>query len=169
MSGTLGGTLNVAGEVVSLERGTGYHDHNWGYWEGVSWQWGQVQGGGLSFVYGRISPPADAADADRIPGFLAVLGPDGPLGHATNVSIEETDATATGQPRRIVVQAQSRSLDLTMELDIEDVLVSRMDSGPFPSALDFYQLRAIYHVVGRAGDRSVDFTSPGTAETFRGR
>ena len=169
MSGTLGGALNVAGEVVSLERGTGYHDHNWGYWEGVSWQWGQVQGGGLSVVYGRISPPADAADADRIPGFLAVLGPDGPLGHSTNVSIEETDATATGQPRRIVVQARSRSLDLTMELDIEDVLVSRMDSGPFPSALDFYQLRAIYHVVGRAGDRSFDFTSPGAAETFRGR
>ena len=169
MSGTLGGTLNVAGEVVSLERGTGYHDHNWGYWEGVSWQWGQVQGGGLSFVYGRISPPADAADADRIPGFLAVLGPDGPLGHSTNVSIEETDATDTGQPRRIVVQGRSRSLDLTMELDIEDVLMSRMDSGSFASTLDFYQLRATYHVVGRAGDRSVDFTSPGAAETFRGR
>ena len=85
------------------------------------------------------------------------------------MSIEETDATATGQPRRIVVRGQSRSLNLTMELDIEDVLVSRMDSGLFASALDFYQLRATYHVVGHAGDRSVDFTAPGAAETFRGR
>ena len=169
MSGTLAGALSIADDVVSLEGGTGYHDHNWGYWEGVSWQWGQVQGGGLSFVYGRVYPPADAADPDRVPGFLAVLGPDGPVGHSTNVSIEETDATATGQPRRIVVQARSSSLDLTMELDIEDVLVTRMNSGPFGGALDFYQLRAIYHVVGRAGQWSVDFTSPGAAETFRGR
>ena len=169
MSGTLGGALNIAGDVVSLEGGAGYHDHNWGYWEGVSWQWGQVHGDELSFVYGRVHPPADAADADRIPGFLAVLGPDGPVGHSTDVSIEETDATATGQPRRIVVHGRSRSLDLTMELDIVDVLASRMDQGPISGTGEFYQLRAIYHVVGRAGDQSIDFTSPGAAETFRGR
>ena len=53
-----------------FDGGTGYHDHNWGFWQGVSWQWGQVQGEGLSFVYGRVYPPADAADPSRIPAFL---------------------------------------------------------------------------------------------------
>ena len=45
---TLDGALTVAGEPVSLAGGTGYHDHNWGFWKGVSWQWGQAQQGDLS-------------------------------------------------------------------------------------------------------------------------
>ena len=77
MSGSLGGALVVDGARTVFDGGVGYHDHNWGFWEGVSWQWGQVQHGDLSVVYGRLFPPADAADAARIPGFLAVIGPDG--------------------------------------------------------------------------------------------
>jgi hypothetical protein len=82
MSGALDGTIRVGDEVLPLTGGTGYHDHNWGFWKGVSWQWGQVQHEGLSILYGRVFPPADAADASRIrlpDGF----GPDGPLGQAT--------------------------------------------------------------------------------------
>jgi hypothetical protein len=30
-------------------------------------------------------------------------------------------------------------------------------------------MRGQYHVRGRAGSREIDFHSPGTAETFRGR
>ena len=90
MSGALDGTIRVGDETLPLSGGTGYHDHNWGFWEGVSWQWGQVQHEGLSILYGRVFPPADAADASRVPGFMMVLGPDGPLGQATRVTIDET-------------------------------------------------------------------------------
>ena len=48
MSGALDGAIRVGPTTVSLAGGTGYHDHNWGFWEGVSWQWGQVQHEGLS-------------------------------------------------------------------------------------------------------------------------
>ena len=43
MSGQLDGTIDVAGERISFDEGVGYHDHNWGFWRGVSWQWGQVR------------------------------------------------------------------------------------------------------------------------------
>ena len=89
--------------------GTGYHDHNWGFWKGVSWQWGQVQSIGtpraLSLLYGRVFPPADAADPERVPGFVGVLGPDGPLGYATDVEITETNG-ADGRPRAIDIRAE---------------------------------------------------------------
>jgi hypothetical protein len=62
MSGALDGALDVAGTRVSLDGGRGYHDHNWGFWQGVSWQWGQAQQGDLSVIYGRVFPPPDAAD-----------------------------------------------------------------------------------------------------------
>ena len=171
MSGRLRGTLMVDGTPVVFDDGAGYHDHNWGFWKDVSWRWGQVQHGNLSLVYGRIRPPADAADAERIPGFLAAIGPDGPVGYATNVTIDETNDPQTGRPRTIVVTGRSRSLDLSMELTIEDTLVTGTNpqGGLFGGGLDFLQLRANYKVRGRAGDRTIDFSAAGTAETFRGQ
>jgi hypothetical protein len=169
MSGRLTGTLTIDGSPVIFDEGAGYHDHNWGFWKDVSWRWGQVHHGDLSLVYGRIHPPSDAADAERIPGFLAAIGPDGPVGYATNVSIEETNDPATGHPRSIAVTGRSSSLDVAMELTVDDAIVTKRGSGLFGGEMDFLQLRARYRVRGRAGERSIDFTAPGAAETFRGR
>lgn len=168
MSGTLGGALDVGGQTIALD-GTGYHDHNWGFWDGVSWQWGQVHHDGLSFVYGRVRPPPDAADPERIPGFLAALGPDGPIGYALDVSIAETNDPASGRPRRILVRGQGPSLHLSMDLAVEDEVVTRMAPGFIGGSMDFLQLRARYRVAGRVGARRFDFEAPGAAETFRGR
>jgi hypothetical protein len=169
MSGTLAGSLVVEGKPVPLAGGTAYHDHNWGFWEGVTWQWGQVQHGGLSFLYGRVRPPPDAADPERIPGFLGVLGPEGPLGHAVDVTIAEETDERTGRPRRVVVQGRGPGLDLRMELAVEEAVVTRMGRGLFGAGMDFFQLRARYRVRGQAAGQAVDFVAPGSAETFRGR
>ena len=169
MSGRLSGTLWLDKTPIVFDGGVGYHDHNWGFWKGVSWRWGQVQHGDLSVVYGRIRPPPDAADPDRIPGFLAAIGPDGPIGYATNVSIVEANDTATGHPRTIVVTGRSAALDLVMELTVDNALVTRLGHDLFGGGMDFLQLRASYSVRGRAGDRSIDFSAAGSAETFRAR
>jgi hypothetical protein len=169
MSGGLDGTIEIDGERLDLRGGTGYHDHNWGFWEGVSWQWGQVQHEGLSIVYGRVRPPEDAADASRIPGFLIAIGPDGPLGYATDVTIEETNQPGTSRPDRIVVRGRGEWLALTMELAVTEETVTRLRPGAFGAGLDFLQLRAEYRVSGRAGETAIEFTAPGSAETFRGR
>jgi hypothetical protein len=169
MSGRLSGTLTVDRQPITFRDGAGYHDHNWGFWKDVSWRWGQVQHGDLSLVYGRIHPPADAGDAERIPGFLAAIGPDGPVGYASNVTIEETNEADTGRPRGIRVTGRGASLDVTMEVTIDSTVVTQTRTGFLGGGLDFLQMRANYHVRGRAGDRDVDFTAPGSAETFRGR
>ena len=169
MSGALGGTLVVNGTRVSLDQGVGYHDHNWGFWKGVSWQWGQVQHGETSILYGRILPPRDAADPDRMPGFLAAIGPDGPIGYATNVTIKEIDAPGRSRPERITVRGRSGSIDLTLSFAVEDQIVNQMSGGPLEGAMDFLQLRGRYTVTGTAGGRALSFQSPGSAETFRGR
>ena len=168
MSGALDGSFSVGDDLLDMSQGMGYHDHNWGFWEGVRWQWGQVQGDGLSFVYGRVHPPADAADANRLPGFLAALGPDGPIGYATDVTIEETNDPATLRPHRIQVRGRSATMSLTMTLTVEQQTATKLREGLFGGGLDFLQLRASYAVAGSAGDRVVNFTAPGSAETFRG-
>lgn len=167
LSGALHGELSVNGQTVSLQDGEGYHDHNWGFWQGVSWRWGQVHHEELSFVYGRVYPPADAADAESVPGLLAVLGPLGPLGYSTQLSIEE-DSHA-GQPQRIVVRGRGGSLDVTMELTVERAVATRMGRGFFGEGMDFLQLRGRYQVKGQVAGRAVGFSAQGAAETFRRR
>ena len=84
LAGTLDGRLRTPRGLIELDRAVGYHDHNWGFWDGVTWQWGQVAHDELSIVYGRVFPPADAADPKRVPGFMAVLDSNGPAGFATS-------------------------------------------------------------------------------------
>ena len=178
MSGPLGGALDVDGASISFAGGSGYHDHNWGFWKGVSWQWGQVQHEDLSVIYGRVFPPAEAADPDRLPVFVGVIGPDGPLGYASSlrggdgeytVAIRETD-DAQGEPRVVSVTARGGVLDLELTFDVASRVVTRgtPGSGPLGRSLDFLQMRGTYTVSGTAGGRALNFSAPGSAETFRG-
>ena len=168
MEGTLDGTLDTGGSAVSMRGGTGYHDHNWGFWEGVSWQWGQGQSGELSLLYGRVFAPPEAADPGRIPGFVGILGPDGPLGYATDVRINEQNDRA-GRPTRISITGRSASLDVTAHFDVAAAVTTPSQQGPLANRIDFLQLRGNYTVNGTAGDRAIQFTAPGAAEAFRGK
>ena len=132
----------------------------------MSWQWGQAQQGDLSLIYGRVFPPPEAADPDRIPGFVGALGPDGPLGYATNVTIEEMN-DATGQPRTITVTGRSPVLDVRMRFDVGSVVTTQMSQGMMSNGLNFLQMRGQYTVTGHAGEREINFSAQGSAETFR--
>jgi hypothetical protein len=167
MSGSLEGSVTVDGQTVSMN-GTGYHDHNWGFWEGVTWQWGQVQHGDMSVLYGRVFPPPDAADPERLPGFVGVLGPDGPIAYARNVRITETD-NARGRPTRIVISGRGPSLNVTLDFAVGSAVTTRSTQGALANGVDFLQMRGEYTVRGRAGTRELNFDAAGTAETFRGR
>ncbi len=169
MSGRLSGMLDIEGTAITFSNGAGYHDHNWGFWKDVSWRWGQVQHDDLSLIYGRIFPPSDAADPERMPGFLSVSDRNGPVGYATDVRIEETNDPATGQPRAIVVTGRGSNVDLRMELAIESTITTKTGSYLFGGNMDFLQMRAQYRVRGRAGTRDVEFGALGSAETFRSR
>jgi hypothetical protein len=163
LSGSMRVDLQLGRERVQIADAVGYHDHNWGFWEGVSWQWGQVAHDQISVVYGRVFPPADVADAARIPGFLAVLGPDGPLGFSTDVTIDDTS------PGHIDVRAAGRTIDLTMMFSADETVRTGMGLTRIAGArpLDFLQLGGMYKVGGTVAGRPVDFSARGSAETFK--
>jgi len=175
LSGRLRGTLTTPGTPgasgVFQVDGEGYHDHNWGFWRDVRWQWGQVASGGLSFIYGRVFPPADVADPDRIPGFLGVLKQTGLVGVATNVQIAEHRPEGTRDPSaapdRIVVTARGGALDVTLTFTTDRAV--RTALAMTGGATDFLQLGGTYRIEGRAGGQAIDATARGAAETFRGR
>jgi len=47
------------------------------------------------------------------------------------------------------------------------MVTSRMAQGTLSNGLNFLQMRGQYTVTGQAGDREINFTAPGSAETFR--
>jgi hypothetical protein len=168
LSGRINGTLTLGHDKAVFDNASGYHDHNWGFWKGVRWQWGQVANRDLSFVYGRIFPPPDVADPDRVPGFLGVLGAKGALGFSTSVSLEETN-NDHGTPEQVTVRARGLALDLELVFTIDRTVRSPMSmtAGPTGSPMNFLQLGGEYRVKGKVGERAVDFTARGAAETFR--
>jgi hypothetical protein len=166
LAGTMRAALQIGPDRLAFDNGIGYHDHNWGFWEGVRWQWGQVAQDEISVVYGRVFPPASVADPARIPGFLAVLGRDGPLGFSTRVTIDESP-----EPGHVDVRAQGTALELSLTFDASDTVRSGMAIAA-PSvgqAMNFLQLSGIYHVSGRVAGRAIEFRARGAAETFRPR
>jgi hypothetical protein len=165
LAGTLRGTLRAGHEPVTIDEAAGYHDHNWGFWEGVSWQWGQVAHDGVSIVYGRVFPPADVADPARVSGFLAVLGPDGPLGFSTNVAIDDSGTD------HVSVHATGEGLELQMTLAADETVRTGMAMTALPGGtpMDFLQLGGTFHVEGTIPGRQIDFTARGSAETFKPR
>jgi hypothetical protein len=108
----------------------------------------------------------------RLPGIVAVMGPKGPLAFARSARIEETSPSPDAPPATVRITAREAGLDLQMEARVEGVVRNRMGGGAGLGSLgarDFLQMRATYRVRGTIGGEAVDFTAPGSAETFRGR
>ena len=166
LAGTMRAALQIGRDRVAFDNAVGYHDHNWGFWKGVRWQWGQVAQGDVSVVYGRVFPPADVADPARIPGFLAVLGRDGPTAFSSNVTIDESR-----DGRHIDVRARGTGLELTMIFDASETVRTAMalTATSRGTPMSFLQLGGVYHVSGMLEGRTIDFSARGSAETFRPR
>jgi hypothetical protein len=179
LSGAIDGALTIGDTNLSLHGGTGYHDHNWGFWKDVRWQWGQVAHDDLSFVYGRVFPPPSVADANHLPGFLGVLGRNGPIALSTDVAIREEDsshpgrgaqkpAASTNGPDSIFIDARGHELDLHLIFSVDRSIHTQLSpTSSRESSAAFLQMGGSYHVSGRAGTRQIDFTARGAAETFR--
>ena len=76
------GSICVAGACTRYDAAQAYHDHNWGIWRGVTWQWGAARAGQYTFLYGRVetadtvatTPPLVVYLVDSA-GFLALFRP----------------------------------------------------------------------------------------------
>lgn len=58
---TATGQVCLDGACRTLQDAPAYHDHNWGTWRDVTWEWGMGQGSRLSLLYGGVEVPAEGA------------------------------------------------------------------------------------------------------------
>ena len=176
------GTICVRGSCERYDGAQAYHDHNWGVWRGVTWEWGAARAGAYTFLYGRVQPP-DSVSGDA-PLFVYLVDSLGFRALFRPRSIDYTDdrtIRVDGRDLRVpsrAVFADARGNDtLRVELSIEDALAtdtrasspergetmtSRAIGRPY-----FIQMKGTAHIAGRVGGAPVEGQGTGFFETYR--
>lgn len=167
LRGTASGRLCAGGDCRRFEGGLAYHDHNWGTWRGVTWEWGEAQAGAYSVVYGRVIGPG--ADGDPR-GFAFVTDSLGWLG-AFEVEALRYPARAPGgdRPDSVRLLATRRDDTLRLRAAVRHLRSSRAGPGARDSAGErwFLQMEGPAVVGGRILGRSLEAAGAGFYETWR--
>jgi hypothetical protein len=180
------GTLCVDGVCETLAEAQAYHDHNWGVWKGVTWEWGAGRAGQYTFLYGRVHSPDTTASLPPVLvylidslGFRAVFRPkviayeDGRMARAGERSV--------AVPSRAVLFDERDGDTLRIELTIEDAIATDTRSqrreilgagSGQPSIGEmsnpyFIQMKGTARISGRLDGERVTGTGTGFFETFR--
>ena len=170
------GELCVEGRCEPFTDAQSYHDHNWGVWRDVEWEWGAARAGSFTLLYGRVLRGGD--DAVREPlflylvdslGFRAIFRPD-------EIAYEDARTVTVGGVR-IDVPARAVLFDtrgddtLRVELEIEDAVGSDVrTAGRFRRAGArpyFIQMKGLARLSGRVGGAPVAGEGTGFFETYR--
>ena len=176
------GTLCIAARCERFEGAQSYHDHNWGVWRGVSWEWGSARAGEWSLLYGRVIPP-DSLDAHS-PLFLYLVDSLGfrALFRPQRIHYEDgrtivVDGRTVRVPSRAVMEDVRGEDTLRVELTMEDAVgtdtrASLVERGETLAARAlrrpyFIQMKGTARLSGRLDGRTVSGAGAGFFETYR--
>jgi hypothetical protein len=162
---------NASGEICAGRRCRplvdvpAYHDHNWGVWRNVTWEWGAARGDSLSLLYGGVY-----GSSARSPFFLSVLDSLGvkQVLRFNRIDYEGKRETAGGvrasAPARLRLLATRESDTLRLDVQVVDALGTRMSTGGFRRV--FLQMRGRFSLEGRLLGRTVADSGTGFFETY---
>jgi hypothetical protein len=147
------GQLCIDAKCEQYDRVQAYHDHNWGVWRGVTWDWGAARMGRYGVLYGRVRAPDSVSTSTPVFVYL----------------VDSAGFRAMFRPERIVYDddkhvpkhatlADVHGADtLRLDLDIEDASVTD----------HFVQMKGVAHLSGRAGGGVLVGEGAGFFETYR--
>lgn len=174
------GAITAGGRTVEFRDAPAYHDHNWGVWKSVRWDWGQTQSIDHAFglVYGAVHAPDLASAGGR--RFVLVTAREGFLGFLEPRAFEydgwhpgpRVGTRVVEAPAEIRFDAVTEDDSLHVRFRVGDVVASLPGGGGEPASSRlgagraFLQMRGVYSVSGRVGGRTLAFEAPGAAETF---
>lgn len=179
------GTICIASACERYDGAQSYHDHNWGTWQGVTWDWGAARAGAFTLLYGRVVPPSPESGAADAPLFVYLVDSLGFRSVFRPRRIEYTGSRTVDGGGAGTVRAPTmahlvdvRGADtLDLWLDIEDVTASdtrgdlvRRGQGAYASTVRtpwFLQMKGRARLTGRAGGAAIRGEGYGFFETYR--
>ena len=176
------GTICVAAQCERYAGAQAYHDHNWGVWRGVTWEWGAARAGAYGVLYGRVHPPDD--DVSPPPLFVYLVDSLGFRGLFRPREIRYDDSRVIevdGNEVRVPSTAEFADVrggdTLIVTLTIEDAIGTDtrrpfLERGDATAARRltkpyFIQMKGRMVVRGRVWGESVEGEGVGFFETYR--
>jgi hypothetical protein len=176
------GSICVRGECEQFADAQSYHDHNWGVWRGVTWEWGAARAGQYTLLYGRVQP-ADSSVASQ-PLFVYVVDSLGffDLFRPREIRYDDSREVVVNG-RRLRVPATGEMVDvrgndtLRIALTVEDATATDtrtpgVERGDGLSARElahpyFVQMKGRMRITGRVRGQRIDGEGSGFFETYR--
>jgi hypothetical protein len=169
------GSICVGSTCEQYREVQAYHDHNWGVWRGVTWDWGASRAGEYTILYGRVIAP-DRREKDN-PLFIYLIDRHGFRAVMRPASISYVDGRTTvvsGKPVAVpskAVFADVRGADtLRVELIIEDAIATDTRQQSRDVSTDtpyFIQMKGRAKISGRLGGEPISGEGTGFFETYR--
>jgi hypothetical protein len=176
------GSICIDGHCEQYRDAQAYHDHNWGVWRGVTWEWGAARAGAYTVLYGRVessdssvaSQPLFAYVVDSL-GFLSLFRPRDI--HYDDARVVRTRDSTIHVPARATMTDVRGDDTLSIELTIEDAtatdtrapgvergegLASRRIARPY-----FIQMKGLMKITGRVAGKPISGDGAGFFETYR--
>jgi hypothetical protein len=143
-----------------------YHDHNWGVWRAVTWDWGSARGARFNVLYGAVYAPSDtmgAGDTGVPRIFVALVDSLGvrQILRAREVSYRGGQGAA---PRGFAFTAAREQDTLHFRATIDDALATQMRAGG--SGRRFLQMRGRFLLDGKIAGVAVSDSGSGFFETY---
>jgi len=167
------GTLTVGAKTAQIS-GTGYHDHNWGVWRSVTWEWGTASTASYALLAGLVRHPAvkgqemlvtlfgTAGDRPGVMGLLRGSAPE-PGDWKPGPRLGDIRPRVPGRLRYRAANDAGDRLEVIFSPD--DVVATPQD--PAVSGREvFLQMNGRYTITGTVGGRPVRIVTTGYAETF---
>jgi hypothetical protein len=176
------GSICIDGRRDEYQHAQSYHDHNWGVWRGVTWEWGAARAGSYTLLYGRVQPEDSTAASQ--PLFVYMVDSLGfrVLFRPREIHYEDTRTLHVGG-ETIRVPGHGTMVDvrgddtLRIELEIEDAtatdtrrpavergatLAGRKLAKPY-----FVQMKGMMRIAGRLSGKPISGDGAGFFETYR--
>jgi hypothetical protein len=177
LAASASGTACVAGRCRRLVDVLAYHDHNWGVWRDVTWEWGAARGSGLSVLYGGVYGPergVSGAGAVTSPFFMALVDSLGVMQVVRFSRIAYTGGKAAGGGAASAVAPAGFSLvgtrvgdSVGFTAEVDHALATETGAGSFRR--HFFQMRGRFRLHGRLAGAEVSDSGQGFFETYRTR
>lgn len=165
------GTICVPERCTSFTGRPAYHDHNWGVWRDVTWEWGAGRGTRLNLLYGGVYGPERAAGSTvNSPFFLTLVDSLGVKQVLRFSGIRYQGASPvpglgrTSAPARFTLVGTREADTVRVEVRVGDVLATEMRASKFRRI--FLQMRGQFTLTGKVAGEAVVDSGMGFFETY---
>lgn len=171
LSAKASGRVCLGGRCRSFNDVPAYHDHNWGVWRNVTWEWGTGEGADFNLLYGGVyGSPQEREGILDSPFFLALvdsLGVRQVLRFSTieyEGKLPAAGGAAATAPRRFRLTSTREADTVLVHVEVRDALATEMAAGEFRRV--FLQMRGHFRLAGKIAGDTVADSGMGFFETY---